>query len=51
MVMYHTPWHAGKGRPEQHVSFARVPVWLNANLDIATKKTLSSTVEALHAFD
>jgi hypothetical protein len=46
---YHTPWHTGKGRPEQHLTFARVPVWLDANLDIATKKTLLSTVEAIHA--
>jgi hypothetical protein len=29
--------------------WARVPVWLDANLNIATKKTLSSTVEAIHA--
>jgi hypothetical protein len=26
-----------------------LPVWLDANLDIATKKTFSSTVEAIHA--
>jgi hypothetical protein len=29
--------------------WTRVPVWLNANLDIATKKTLSFTVEAIRA--
>jgi hypothetical protein len=26
-----------------------MPVWLDTNLDIATKKALSSTVEAIHA--
>jgi hypothetical protein len=30
-------------------SWARVPVWLNANLNIATKKILFFTVEAIHA--
>jgi hypothetical protein len=27
-----------------------MPVWLDANLDIATKKAMSSTVEAIHAY-
>jgi hypothetical protein len=31
------------------LKIGRVPVWLDANLDIATKKTISSTVEAIHA--
>jgi hypothetical protein len=29
--------------------WARVPVWLDTNLDIATKKAFSSIVEAIHA--
>jgi hypothetical protein len=50
--LYHTPWHTGKGRPEQHLSFANGPEcqYGDANLGIATKKTLSSTVEAIHAW-
>jgi hypothetical protein len=46
--LYHTPWQTGKRRPEQNL-WARVPVRLNAHLDIATKNSLSSTVEAIHA--
>jgi hypothetical protein len=61
----HTSWHTGKGCPEQHLenfdstpfapTVAIYPLQMGlsasmvANLDIATKKTLSSTVEVIHA--